>query len=136
MTIPGLGAITALALVAVIGDVTRFPSPRQLVGYLGWTRGCASPASGWPVTGTSPGPGRAHARGLLIEAAHTAIRTPAVARVPRSPGRPAHQADRAVRHGAQARRPGLAPADQGRGLPLRRGDDHRAQAPAPGRRPG
>ena len=35
MTIPGVGAITALALVAVIGDVTRFPSPRQLVGYLG-----------------------------------------------------------------------------------------------------
>ena len=35
MTIPGVGAITALALVAVIGDVTRFASPRQLVGYLG-----------------------------------------------------------------------------------------------------
>jgi transposase len=35
MTIPGVGAITALALVAVIGDVTRFPSPRHLVGYLG-----------------------------------------------------------------------------------------------------
>ena len=35
MTIPGVGAITALALVAVIGDVSRFPSPRHLVGYLG-----------------------------------------------------------------------------------------------------
>jgi transposase len=35
MTIPAIGAITALALVAVIGDVTRFPSPRQLLGYLG-----------------------------------------------------------------------------------------------------
>lgn len=35
MTIPGAGAITALAMVAVIGDVSRFPSPRHLVGYLG-----------------------------------------------------------------------------------------------------
>jgi len=31
---PRDGAITALALVALIGDVTRFPSPRHLVGYL------------------------------------------------------------------------------------------------------
>src|SRR4051812_35530150 len=35
MTIPGVGAITALALAAVIGDATRFPSSRYLVGYLG-----------------------------------------------------------------------------------------------------
>ena len=35
MTIPGVGAMTALALVAVIGDVTRFAGPRYLVGYLG-----------------------------------------------------------------------------------------------------
>ena len=47
MTIPGVGAITALALVAVIGDVTRFPSPRQLVGYLGLDRAFVSPVSPW-----------------------------------------------------------------------------------------
>jgi transposase len=31
MTIPGVGAVTALALVALIGDVSRFAAPRQLV---------------------------------------------------------------------------------------------------------
>ena len=35
MTIPGVGLTTAVALVAVIGDVKRFPRPNQLVGYLG-----------------------------------------------------------------------------------------------------
>lgn len=34
MTIAGVGAITALALVTVIGDVTRFSSPRHLVARL------------------------------------------------------------------------------------------------------
>jgi transposase len=37
MTIPGAGPVTALALVAVIGDIARFPSAGQLVGYLGQT---------------------------------------------------------------------------------------------------
>jgi len=35
MTIPGVGAITALSIVGVIGEVERFPTPRRLVGYLG-----------------------------------------------------------------------------------------------------
>jgi hypothetical protein len=35
LTIPDVGAITALVLVAVIRDVTRFPSPRHLVSHLG-----------------------------------------------------------------------------------------------------
>ncbi len=35
MTIPGVGPVTALSLLAVIGDITRFPSAGQLVGYLG-----------------------------------------------------------------------------------------------------
>jgi transposase len=35
MTIPGVGPVTALSLLAVIGEVARFPSTRQLVGYLG-----------------------------------------------------------------------------------------------------
>lgn len=35
MTIPGVGLITAPAIVAVIGDVGRFPRPNQLLGYLG-----------------------------------------------------------------------------------------------------
>ncbi len=35
MTVPGLDATTAAALMAAIGDVSRFPTPRHLVGYLG-----------------------------------------------------------------------------------------------------
>jgi transposase len=35
LTVPGVNLITAATFVASVGDVARFPSPRQLVGYLG-----------------------------------------------------------------------------------------------------
>ena len=35
LTVPGLDVTTAVTHVAMIGDVRRFPSSRQLVGYLG-----------------------------------------------------------------------------------------------------
>jgi transposase len=35
MTIPGICFTTAAAFMAAIGDIGRFPTPRQLVGYLG-----------------------------------------------------------------------------------------------------
>jgi transposase len=76
MTIPGVGAVTALALVAVIGDVTRFPGPRQLVGYLGLDPRVRQSGEKAARHGHISRTGQAHARGLLIEAAHTAIRTP------------------------------------------------------------
>ncbi|MCA1701654.1 MAG: IS110 family transposase, partial [Actinobacteria bacterium] len=76
MTIPGVGAITALALVAVIGDVTRFPSPRHLVGYLGLDPRVRQSGDKVARHGHISRAGQAHARGLLVEAAHTAIRTP------------------------------------------------------------
>jgi transposase len=76
MTIPGVGAITALALVAVIGDVTRFPSPRHLVGYIGLDPRVRQSGDKAARHGHISRAGQAHARGLLVEAAHTAIRTP------------------------------------------------------------
>ena len=76
MTIPGVGAITALALVAVIGDVTRFPRPRHLVGYLGLDPRVRQSGEKAARHGHISRAGQAHARGLLIEAAHSAIRTP------------------------------------------------------------
>ncbi|MGZ4273153.1 MAG: IS110 family RNA-guided transposase [Solirubrobacteraceae bacterium] len=76
MTIPGVGAITALALVAVVGDVTRFPSPRHLVGYLGLDPRVRQSGEKKARHGHISREGQAHARGLLVEAAHTAIRTP------------------------------------------------------------
>jgi transposase len=36
-TIPGIGLLTATALVAFVGDVQRFPSGRHLASYLGLT---------------------------------------------------------------------------------------------------
>src|SRR5687767_6634096 len=36
-TIPGIGVLTATALVAVVGDVQRFPSARHFASYLGLT---------------------------------------------------------------------------------------------------
>jgi transposase len=37
MTIPGVGLLTATALLAFIGDIRRFPSARHLASYLGLT---------------------------------------------------------------------------------------------------
>ena len=76
MTIPGIGALTALALVAVIGDAERFPGPRQLVGYLGLDPRVRQSGERAARHGHISRAGQAHARGLRIEAAHTAIRTP------------------------------------------------------------
>ena len=36
-TIPGVGLLTATALVAFLGDIRRFPSGRHLASYLGLT---------------------------------------------------------------------------------------------------
>jgi transposase len=35
MTIPGISVVTAIAMLAAIGDIKRFPTPRHLVAYLG-----------------------------------------------------------------------------------------------------
>jgi transposase len=76
MTIPGVGPVTALSLLAVIGDVTRFPSAGQLVGYLGLDPRVRQSGERPARTGHISRAGQAHARGLLVEAAHVAIRTP------------------------------------------------------------
>ena len=76
MTIPGVGATTAFALVAVIGDVGRFPRPNQLVGYLGLDPRVRQSGDRPAYTGHISRQGQAHARGLLVEAAHAAVRRP------------------------------------------------------------
>lgn len=76
MTIPGVGVTTAAALVAVVGDITRFPRPNQLVGYLGLDPRVRQSGDRPARTGHISRQGQAHARGLLVEAAHSAIRTP------------------------------------------------------------
>ncbi len=76
MTITGVGPTTALELVAVIGDAKRFPRPQQLVGYLGLDPRVRQSGDRPAYTGHISRQGRAHARGLLVEAAHAAIRVP------------------------------------------------------------
>ncbi len=90
MTVPGVGPITALSLIAVIGEVGRFPSARQLVGYLGLDPRVRQSGDRPARTCRISRAGQAHARGLLVEAAHTAIRTPG----PRTARRGRHRAAR------------------------------------------
>jgi hypothetical protein len=68
--------VTALAIVGVIGDVRRFPSARQLVGSLGLDPRVRQSAERAARIGRISRQGQSHARGLLIEAAHSAVKTP------------------------------------------------------------
>ena len=64
----GVAAITAIGLVAEIGDLQRFEHPRKLMGYLGLVpseRSSGERTSRGSITKT----GNAHARRLLSEAA-------------------------------------------------------------------
>jgi transposase len=64
----GVDVVTAVGLVAEIGDLTRFEHPRKLMGYLGLVPSEAS--SGDRVQrGSITKTGNAHARRLLTEAA-------------------------------------------------------------------
>ena len=76
LTIPGVGVATAAALVAVVGDIQRFDRPNQLVGYLGLDPRVRQSGDQPYRTGHISRQGQAHARGLLIEAAHATVRVP------------------------------------------------------------
>ncbi len=75
LSIPGVGLVSALAMVAVIGDIARFPRPQQLVGYLGLDPRVRQSGEQPARTGHISRQGQAHARALLIEAAHSAVRS-------------------------------------------------------------
>jgi transposase len=76
MSIPGVGAGVAVTLMAAIGDISRFPSPRKLVAYLGLDpkvrQSGDEPARRGPISKR----GNAQARSVLVEAAWTALRQP------------------------------------------------------------
>ena len=74
VSVPGIGLITGVALLAVIGDVRRFARPNQLAGYLGLDPRVRQSGDRPASTGHISRQGQAHARGLLLEAAHSAIR--------------------------------------------------------------
>ena len=80
MTVPGIDATVAPSIVIVCGgrgrDVTRFRTPERLVAYLGLhprvRQSGGQPASHGRITKA----GSAHPRGMLVEAAWSAARTP------------------------------------------------------------
>lgn len=68
MALRGCGLVTAMTIVAELGDITRFDSPRQLMKYLGLV---PSESSSGPKTrrGGITKTGNGHMRRVLIEAA-------------------------------------------------------------------
>jgi transposase len=76
LTLPGVNAVTACALLAAIGDIRRFPSSRQLVGYLGLDprvrQSGSEPARHGRISKQGPG----ETRHVLVEAAWHATRAP------------------------------------------------------------
>lgn len=72
--LPGVGLITALTLLAAIGDISRFPTDKHLVGYAGL--GIRVHDSGLTHrSGRITKAGRRDIRAAMIEVAHTAART-------------------------------------------------------------
>lgn len=72
MQLPGFAVINSLTLLSAIGDITRFPSAKHLVGYSGL--GASVHASGQTYqTGRITKQGRREMRSALIEAAWMAV---------------------------------------------------------------
>ena len=72
--LPGIGLISAMTLLAAIGDIHRFPSDKKLVGYAGM--GSRVHDSGLSHrTGRITKAGRRDIRTAMVEAAHVASRT-------------------------------------------------------------
>jgi transposase len=70
--VPGIGVLTAMVLLAAIGEITRFPTAKKLVGYSGL--GASIHASGQTErTGAITKAGRREMRTALVEAAWAAV---------------------------------------------------------------
>lgn len=73
MSVPGIGLLSATALVAFVGDIQRFPSRRSCADYLGLTPREHSPG---PVRrlGRITKRGNTYLRMLLVHGARSALR--------------------------------------------------------------
>lgn len=68
LQLPGIGLLTAMTLLAAIGDVRRFPSAKKLVGYSGLGAGVYDTGQ-THRTGHITKEGRRELRSVLVEAA-------------------------------------------------------------------
>lgn len=76
LTVDGIGMVVAAGLLAAIGDIGRFRSPKKLASYFGLVPSTYQSGDGRAFHGRITKQGRADARWLLAEAAETLIRTP------------------------------------------------------------
>jgi transposase len=76
MTLPGVSAITAATLAAVIGDIRRFSAPGRLVAYLGLDPRVSQSGDDPARHGRISKQGASIARQVLDEAAWVACRMP------------------------------------------------------------
>ena len=79
MTIPGIGEVSAMMLVAEIGEVSRFARKEALCSYAGlvpWVRESAGKAARGGITRQ----GSSRLRWIMVEAAQTATRSSAAVR--------------------------------------------------------
>ncbi len=76
MSVPGIDVIVAMSVVAAVGDFSRFPDPNSLVCYLGLNPKVRQSGNAAANHGRITKAGSAQARGMLVEAAFAASRTP------------------------------------------------------------
>jgi transposase len=76
MSVPGVSLITATTFTSAIGDIRRFRTPRQLVGYLGLDPKVRQSGSDAAHHGRISKTGPSAVRHTLTEAAQLTIRTP------------------------------------------------------------
>ena len=74
MQLPGIGIVVAMTILAAIGDIQRFESPKQLVGYAGLGAGIHDSGQKHQGKGITKA-GRKELRWALVEAAWQAIRS-------------------------------------------------------------
>jgi transposase len=76
MTIPGVDVTSAATMIAVIGEISRFPTSRHLVGYVGLDPSVRQSGLSAARHGHISKRGSSAARHVLVEAAWAAIKTP------------------------------------------------------------
>jgi transposase len=72
--LPGVGLVVAMTILAAIGDITRFPTAKKLVGYSGLAAGVHDSGQ-THRTGHITKEGRKEFRYVLVEAAWHAVET-------------------------------------------------------------
>ena len=76
LTVPGVNVICAQTFLAAVGDIRRFPTSRQLVGYLGLDPRVYQSGSTPAKRGRISKQGSPQARWALVEAAWSVVQQP------------------------------------------------------------